>query len=533
MMGQPEQDLMFKLKSIGVRMEGEDAAIDSDMIQAILQGKRLTEPRPVVLRDDSKASAPESTRRKGRMAPAIMPVGGRPGPVIHRVEDRIRELPVKERPDAPPADTTGETSPRDSAELRQLLQDVDKLTELVGGLPSTREAVDSVGRKVAAHEAEVSKVQDLTRRLEKQVGDSLEALTERMDSLTERMDSLESSVDQVNQTISSVHTQQRADLHLERAQALILHGRAQEAEDIVRAALFGSSSADDSTRPRERGIFPPEASGMQPLLALAHPDSRYDWGEAQGRHLLAEGLLLYAAQRLDRPDYIPARFSMLPADIREIIDKARHQLQKALELRRQSQDPKSAVTEQVLAELEGGILTRYSLTRRSGVTDVFSSDLVTRRRDSVFISYSRKDREWLEQLQTMLKPLVNKGLSTWDDTVIESGAEWREEIKSALSRAKVAVLLVSHNFLASEFIAHEELPPLLEAARIEGVRILWVLISPCVHEATEISKYQAAHDIDHALTTLDTPDRQRVLADVCRRIYEAALPPEAVKRSEA
>ncbi len=100
MMGLPEQDLMFKLKSIGVRLEGEDAAIDSDMIQAVLQGKRLTQPREVILRDDSEAPAPAPTPGRPRQpAPPPGPRRRTRGRArIHRVEDRIRELPVKDRP---------------------------------------------------------------------------------------------------------------------------------------------------------------------------------------------------------------------------------------------------------------------------------------------------------------------------------------------------------------------------------------------------------------------------------------------------
>ena len=39
MMNLPSQELIFKLKSIGVRVEGDDAQIDTDTLQAILQGK--------------------------------------------------------------------------------------------------------------------------------------------------------------------------------------------------------------------------------------------------------------------------------------------------------------------------------------------------------------------------------------------------------------------------------------------------------------------------------------------------------------
>ena len=97
-MGLPEQDLMFKLKSIGVRIEGQDAAIDSDIIQAVMQGKRLPQPREVILRDDSEAPVFDSQESGRPQKGARLPHRGRA--MIHRVEDRIREIPTKERPAA-------------------------------------------------------------------------------------------------------------------------------------------------------------------------------------------------------------------------------------------------------------------------------------------------------------------------------------------------------------------------------------------------------------------------------------------------
>ena len=72
MMGISNQDLVFKLKSIGVRVEGDDAHIDTDIIQAILQGKKLPHPREVILRDEHRARA----ARAG--AAAAPPPGRRP-----------------------------------------------------------------------------------------------------------------------------------------------------------------------------------------------------------------------------------------------------------------------------------------------------------------------------------------------------------------------------------------------------------------------------------------------------------------------
>ncbi|MEQ8975475.1 MAG: toll/interleukin-1 receptor domain-containing protein [Coleofasciculus sp. C1-SOL-03] len=143
-------------------------------------------------------------------------------------------------------------------------------------------------------------------------------------------------------------------------------------------------------------------------------------------------------------------------------------------------------------------------------------------REQVFISYSHKDKVWLDKLRTMLKPMIrNQKIFVWDDTKIQAGAKWKEEIEQALARASVAVLMVSPDFLASDFIADHELPPLLDAARKEGVKIIWIPITYCLYDETEIGEYQAVYNPKQPLDTLNPADLNKALVKICKEIKTA------------
>ena len=141
-------------------------------------------------------------------------------------------------------------------------------------------------------------------------------------------------------------------------------------------------------------------------------------------------------------------------------------------------------------------------------------------RNKVFISYSHKDKLWLERLQVHLKPLERQGLvERWDDTRIAPGSKWQEEIRQALAATKVAVLLISADFLASDYIAEHELPPLLEAAERDGAVILPVILSPCLFQETpELARFQAVNDPARPLVDRPRGEQEQTFLKVAQTI---------------
>ena len=152
---------------------------------------------------------------------------------------------------------------------------------------------------------------------------------------------------------------------------------------------------------------------------------------------------------------------------------------------------------------------------------------MTSDRLGVFVSYSHDDEAWLEKVEVYLAPLVReKRVDLWVDTRIKSGQRWRKEIRDALSRAKVAVLLISAPFYASKFIAEDELPPLLEAEEKRGLVILGMHVGHSLFDLDQrLRDFQTVNSPDRPLVSLSEGEQQEVLVKLARRIHELAQPP--------
>jgi hypothetical protein len=140
-------------------------------------------------------------------------------------------------------------------------------------------------------------------------------------------------------------------------------------------------------------------------------------------------------------------------------------------------------------------------------------------RHLTFICYAHRDVEFMERLRIHLRPYErNSAVKVWSDVNIGAGKEWREEIRNALAESQAAVLLVSPDFLASDFIHQNELPRLLKAAEKEGLTVLWVPISDSSYTETPIAKYQAVSDPAKPLKMMSEGGQDRVWVRLCTQL---------------
>ena len=139
---------------------------------------------------------------------------------------------------------------------------------------------------------------------------------------------------------------------------------------------------------------------------------------------------------------------------------------------------------------------------------------------NVVISYSHSDWRFLNRLQVHLTPLARQvEIELWDDTKIAAGMNWREAIDEAIRGAGIAILLISANYLASPFIAANELPPLLAAADSRGALIIPVILNHSSFlDMPELNQFQAINNPAAPLATLPTEKREEVYAKVANRV---------------
>src|ERR1043165_1647809 len=109
----------------------------------------------------------------------------------------------------------------------------------------------------------------------------------------------------------------------------------------------------------------------------------------------------------------------------------------------------------------------------------------------VFFSYSHKDTKLRDKLAVFLKIFERQGLiNAWHDRQITAGREWAGQIDERLNRAQIILLLISADFLASDYCYDIEMKRALERHTNGEARVIPVILRPCPWKSAPFGKLE-------------------------------------------
>ncbi len=111
---------------------------------------------------------------------------------------------------------------------------------------------------------------------------------------------------------------------------------------------------------------------------------------------------------------------------------------------------------------------------------------------SIFVSYSHRDDELRQELDTHLSGLRRQGvISVWHDRWILAGKEWAREIHHNLNDADLILLLISPDFIASDYCYDIEMKRALKRYDAGEARVIPVIVRDCNWSKAPFAKLQA------------------------------------------
>ena len=136
-------------------------------------------------------------------------------------------------------------------------------------------------------------------------------------------------------------------------------------------------------------------------------------------------------------------------------------------------------------------------------------------------SYSHKDQSLRDELAAHLSPLEREGLiSSWYDRCIVPGKELDREIDARLDRAQIILLLVSADFIASEYCYSREMKKAMERHEAGDARVIPVIVRPVDWSGTPFRKLLGLPDDGQAVTSWS--NRDEAYLNIVRGVRRAA-----------
>ncbi len=138
----------------------------------------------------------------------------------------------------------------------------------------------------------------------------------------------------------------------------------------------------------------------------------------------------------------------------------------------------------------------------------------------IFYSYAHEDERLRKKLETHLSLLKQEGLITgWYDREIRAGAEWAHEIEAHLNSAHIILLLVSPDFMASDYCYSVEMRRALERHDAKAARVIPIILRPTDWKKAPFNKLQVLPSNHRPITKWS--DRDEAFLHVAQDIRKA------------
>ncbi|MEL6968812.1 MAG: toll/interleukin-1 receptor domain-containing protein [Bacteroidota bacterium] len=126
----------------------------------------------------------------------------------------------------------------------------------------------------------------------------------------------------------------------------------------------------------------------------------------------------------------------------------------------------------------------------------------------IFIAYSRKDVTLLQELRAHLAILERAKLARiWYDGEIEAGSNWEESIKNAMFEANLVLMLISPDFIASDYCYNVEMSRAISLHDQRSLKIIPVILRPCNWHLSPLGRIQALPQNGLPITEWDSSDK--------------------------
>ena len=147
---------------------------------------------------------------------------------------------------------------------------------------------------------------------------------------------------------------------------------------------------------------------------------------------------------------------------------------------------------------------------------------------TAFLSYSHKDEPFRDELMRALSTLQRTNtIECWHDRRISAGQEWEPQLNEQLGSARIILLLISADFIASDFCYTNELEQAMERHWRGEARVIPILLRPVDWKDTPFSRLQVLPTA--ALPVTEWPSRDAAYLDIVQGIRQAIqeLSPDA------